>query len=203
MSTPHTSSPRGDVRAAKQALREELLARRRARPVAERESLEQAVAWHLLADGRISRARRVAAYRSMPTEPGTAALLEALVGRGVEVVVPVVVGEHLDWTVHVPDAPTRTSALGVAEPSGARLGPGAVRSADVVVVPALAVDHAGRRLGRGAGYYDRALQDVSVPVVALLHADELLPEVPAEPHDVRVQMVVTETGVFRVPQESG
>lgn len=203
MSTPDTSSPHDDARVAKRALRRELLTHRRARTAAEREAVEHAIAWHLLADGRISRARRVAAYRSMPTEPGTAALLDALVARGVEVLVPVVDGEHLDWTVHDPDAPTRTSSLGVAEPSGTRLGPEAVRAADVVVVPALAVDHAGRRLGRGAGYYDRALQHVGVPVVALLHADELLPEVPSEPHDIRVQMVVTETGVFRVPQEPG
>lgn len=202
MSTPGTSSSRADVRTAKRELRVELLARRSARPTTEREAVEQAIAWHLLADGRISRARRVAAYRSMPTEPGTTALLEALVARGVEVVVPVVDGERLDWVRHVPDAPTRTSSLGVEEPSGASLGPAAVQDADAVIVPALAVDHAGRRLGRGAGYYDRALQHVRVPIVALLHADELLPEVPAEPHDIGVQMVVTETGIFRVPQES-
>ncbi len=203
MSTPDTSSPHDDARTAKRALRRELLARRHARATVEREAVEQAIAWHLLADGRISRARRVAAYRSMPTEPGTGTLLQALTARGVEVVVPVVDGERLDWTVHDPDVPTLTSTLGVAEPSGTRLGPQAVLEADVVVVPALAVDHAGRRLGRGAGYYDRVLQHVRVPVVALLHADELVPEVPSEPHDVRVQMVVTETGVFRVPQEPG
>ena len=203
MSTPDTSSPHDDAHTAKRALRRELLARRRARPVAERVAVEQAIAWHLLADGRISRALRVAAYHSMPTEPGTGTLVESLTARGVEVLVPVVDGERLDWTVHDPDAPTRTSALGVAEPSGTRLGPEVVLEVDVVVVPALAVDHAGRRLGRGAGYYDRVLQHVRVPVVALLHADELVPEVPSEPHDVRVQMVVTETGVFRVPQEPG
>ena len=72
-------------------------------------------------------------------------------------------------------------------------------SCDVVIVPALAVDHAGYRLGRGAGYYDRALAGVRAPLCALVFSHELLPEVPHEPHDVPVQLAVTPGGVFRVP----
>ena len=65
-------------------------------------------------------------------------------------------------------------------------------------MPALAVDHAGHRLGRGAGYYDRALTVVTTPLCALVFSDELLPEVPHEAHDVPVHMVVTPQGLFRV-----
>ncbi|MCO7204816.1 5-formyltetrahydrofolate cyclo-ligase, partial [Microbacterium sp. CnD16-F] len=67
-----------------------------------------------------------------------------------------------------------------------------------------AVDHAGRRLGRGAGYYDRALAGLPQRrrplLVAVVHAEELLAEVPHEPHDLPVDVVVTENGVFRVPE---
>ena len=63
----------------------------------------------------------------------------------------------------------------------------------------MAVDHAGNRLGRGAGYYDRALASVTAPVCAVVHANELVESVPNEDHDVQVQMAVTEAGLFRVP----
>jgi 5-formyltetrahydrofolate cyclo-ligase len=69
----------------------------------------------------------------------------------------------------------------------------------LVIAPALAVDHAGWRLGRGAGYFDRALAHARGTLCAVVYADELLPVVPHEPHDVAVHLVVTEAGIFRVP----
>jgi 5-formyltetrahydrofolate cyclo-ligase len=189
--------------------RGELLARRRARTPQERAEAAEALALHVLAVPLVARARRVACYLSMPSEPGTGPLLAALHQRGVEVLVPVTLTDHtLAWVLLEPSAPTTTSSLGIPEPaepteatgrSGSRLGADALLTCSVVLVPALAVDHAGHRLGRGAGYYDRALQDVAVPICALVFADELLPEVPHEPHDVRVQMAVTPAGLFRVP----
>ena len=64
--------------------------------------------------------------------------------------------------------------------------------ADVVLAPALAVDQAGNRLGRGGGSYDRALARVGplIPVIALLYDAELLSHVPAEPHDTPVRAAV-------------
>jgi 5-formyltetrahydrofolate cyclo-ligase len=72
----------------------------------------------------------------------------------------------------------------------------------VYVVPALAADAAGRRLGRGGGAYDRALARARTVrpdalIVALLHDDEVVPEVPAEPHDQLVHVLVTENRVIR------
>ncbi len=194
-----TTRPPLDAVAAKIELRERLLPVRRTRSQEQRATAAEAIALHRLAERGVAGARRVAAYSSMPGEPGTGPLIAALHERRVEVLVPVVDGEGLDWVLHEPDAPTRRSSLGVEEPTGPRLGADALGSVDVVLVPALAVDHAGRRLGRGAGYYDRALAGVAVPLVGVVHADELVPQVPAEDHDVAVQMVVTETGVFRVP----
>ncbi|MGJ9411399.1 5-formyltetrahydrofolate cyclo-ligase [Aeromicrobium sp. CF4.19] len=184
---------------AKWRLRERLLAARSARSTSQREAVAQALAWHLLAEPVVARAGSVAAYRSMAAEPGTQPLLAELLARGTRVLVPVVDEHGLDWVRHDPDDPTERSSIGVEEPSGPRLGRAALLEVDVVIVPALAVDHAGRRLGRGAAYYDRALGEVRAPVVALVHADELLPEVPAEPHDVPVTMAATESGIFRVP----
>jgi 5-formyltetrahydrofolate cyclo-ligase len=67
-------------------------------------------------------------------------------------------------------------------------------------VPAHAVDQAGWRLGRGAGYFYRALVHARGPICSMVYADELLPVVPHQDHDVPVDLVVTEAGIFRVPQ---
>ena len=104
------------------------------------------------------------------------------------------------------DGPLVDGPLGLREPAGPRLGPDAVADADVVLVPALAVDHAGTRLGRGGGYYDRALARVpaGVPVVALLHDGELVDALPADPWDRPVTAaVLPATGWVQLPAARG
>lgn len=199
----------GPAAEAKRGVRVPILEARRRRGPEARDAVEQAIAAHLLALPSIVRARRVAAYRSMADEPGTGALLDGLTARGVVVLLPVTRDDgSLAWVEHDPQAPTRRSRLGVDEPVGPTVAAhdparSALDDVDVVVLPALAADHAGRRLGRGAGYYDRALGSLVGArrplLVTVVHADELLPEVPHETHDVPVDVVVTENGVFRVP----
>jgi 5-formyltetrahydrofolate cyclo-ligase len=184
----------------KEQARVQLLARRQAMTPGSRAEAADAIALHVLAVPAVSRAKRVACYLSMPSEPGTGPLLSALLERGAEVVVPLSLENRtLDWIAYDPQSPLVATPLGIPEPAGQRLGPDALDSCDVVIVPALAVDHAGHRLGRGAGYYDRALADVRAPLCALVYTHELLPQVPHEPHDVSVQMAVTPDGLFRVP----
>jgi 5-formyltetrahydrofolate cyclo-ligase len=184
----------------KAQVRAELLARRRSMDAGEHAAAAGAIALQVLAVPVVARSRRVACYLSMPTEPGTAPLIAGLHERGIEVVVPISLTDHtLDWALHDPAAPVARTSLGIPEPTGGRLGSGALATCDVVIVPALAVDHAGHRLGRGAGYYDRALAGVTTPLCAVVFTHELLPEVPHEPHDVSVHMAVTPSGLFRVP----
>lgn len=186
------------ARAEKDRLRRRLLVARRDRGPADRQAVAESLAWHATSEPSLARARRVAAYVSMPTEPGTGPLLAALAGHGAEVVVPRALPDgSLDWVALDPTAPLRQGPLGVPEPDGPALGPHALDDVDLVLVPALAVDHAGRRLGRGAGYYDRALTGVTALRCAIVFAAELLPEVPHEPHDQPVDLVLTESGLFR------
>lgn len=183
----------------KAALRLSVLERRARRSESERDSAAQAIAAHL-AGAAFAQASTVAAYLSMGSEPGTGPLINLLLTRGTEVIVPVTASDGgLDWVRYEPDAPLTRSPLGVPEPDGPRLGADALAGAGFVIAPALAVDHAGWRLGRGAGYFDRALAHARGPICALVHADELVPVVPHEPHDVPVQLVVTDAGIFRVP----
>ncbi len=131
---------------------------------------------------------RIAAYASVGTEPGTAALLAALAALD-GVLLPVLLpGGELDWAVY--DGRLLPGPHGTLEPAGPRLGPDAIADCAVVVVPALAVDRAGGRLGRGGGSYDRALARTTAYVVAALHSGELVCSLPLEPHDRAVHAVV-------------
>lgn len=178
-----TTLPAG---ADKAALRRAVLSRRAALPVDQRELAEQAAVDALVPDAT----GRVAAYLAVGTEPATAALLAALAARSVEVLLPVVLPDgDLDWALA--GAGTAPGPHGLQEPQGPRLGKDAVADCSLVVVPALAVDRAGNRLGRGGGSYDRALTRTTARVVALLHDGEAVSELPVEPHDRPVHALVT------------
>ncbi len=127
---------------------------------------------------------RVAAYVSIGTEPSTRELLRP--GWLLPVLLP---GGDLDWIAY--DGRLAPAARGLVEPVGERLGVDAVSTCDLVVVPALAVDRLGNRLGRGGGSYDRALARTKGMTVALLHDGELVERVPVEPHDIAVHAAVT------------
>jgi len=105
----------------------------------------------------------------------------------------------LDWAPYEGPASLAPAGRGLLEPVGRRLGREAVATCDLLVVPGLAVDEHGMRLGRGGGSYDRALARVPVgtPVWVLLHDDELDRPVPTEAHDRPVTGAVTESGVRR------
>lgn len=187
----------GDVGAAKTRLRLELLARRRARPPAERAEAAAAVAAALV-DG-LAGTRTLAAFVPEEIEPGYGRLPAEYHRLGARVLLPVVLrdGHRLDWAVDTGEfAPGR---YGLQEPVGPRLGLDAVRAAEAVVVPALSVATDGVRLGRGGGYYDRALQHArpDARLVAVVFDDELVDALPAEPHDRRVDAVVTPSGGWR------
>ena len=182
---------------AKGRLRARLLRAREARQASDRDAAASGIARQVLAGW--PDVRTVAAYLAMATEPPTDRLVDELVARDVRVLLPVVAGDVLDWVLLEQAGELARGPLGVLQPTGDRLGPAAVTTADLVVAPALAVDRAGHRLGRGRGYYDRALADVPVDrVVALVFDDEVLDDVPAEPHDRSVGWAVTPHGRHRL-----
>jgi len=134
----------------------------------------------------------VAAYISVGTEPDTRGLVYALWKRGTYVLLPLLLSDNdLDWACYEGPDSLAPGPRGLLQPTEPPRGPAAVTSADLVIVPAVAVDRSGMRLGRGGGSYDRALSRVSgaVPTVALIYDGELLDTVPAGPRDQRVRMV--------------
>ena len=148
-------------------------------------------------------ATSIAAYAGIRGEPPTRPLLDRLVELAITVLLPVVDEDRLDWTEY--DAwPALVDHDGLLEPVGSRRGPEVLRGVDVVLAPALAVDRHGHRLGRGGGHYDRAL--VGVPrkrIVAVVFSDEILDDLPVEPHDVMVGAALTPDGVVELGGDAG
>ncbi|WP_411978461.1 5-formyltetrahydrofolate cyclo-ligase [Streptomyces sp. N50] len=157
----------------------------------------------------LAHARTVAAYVSVGSEPGTLALLDALRARDVDVLLPALLPDNdLDWGAYDGEGSLARvqhgAKMALLEPSGERLGPDAVTAADVVLLPGLAVDGRGMRLGRGGGSYDRVLARLEragahPALVVLLYDSEVVGKVPAEAHDRPVRAVVTPSGVRRFP----
>jgi 5-formyltetrahydrofolate cyclo-ligase len=190
-----------EVAAAKRGLRRDALDRRAARDPTEL----AAAAARLAHQGRSlwSPGSIVAAYAEIRGEPPLADLRADMRAAGVTVLLPVPVrdGHRLDWAV---DLGTTLPAadLGVPVPAGGRVGETAHLLADVIIVPALAADRRGRRLGRGGGFYDRALPRLDrnrTAVVACVFDDEVIEEIPAEPHDIAVDAILTPSGLSRCP----
>ena len=184
----------GEPAVAKDVLRDRLLLRRRARAADERAAAADAVASALLKG--LSGVRTLAAFVPDPDEPGCGRLPDAFTGVGARVLLPVIPsqGRVLDWAVY--SGVLEAGRFGLSHPVGPRLGPTAIAAADAVVVPALAVDRAGIRLGRGGGYYDRALVHArpDAVLVTIVFDDERVDRLPREVHDRPVTAVVTPSG---------
>ncbi|MFE2582106.1 5-formyltetrahydrofolate cyclo-ligase [Streptomyces sp. NPDC059378] len=191
----------------KQTLRRELLQVRNRFTADDVEAAAGALAERALELPELARAGTVAAYVSVGSEPRTLALLDALRARGVRVLLPVLLPDNdLDWgeyagaesLAHV----RHGGKMALLEPAGERLGPDAVTAADAVLLPGLAVDARGMRLGRGGGSYDRVLArleraDAHPALVVLLYDPEVVGHVPEEAHDRPVHAVVTPSAVRR------
>ena len=179
------AQPAAQLAEAKNRLRAEIRRSRSERDPAERDRARAAIREHVL-DQLTALALPpgavVAAYQPLATEPGSPELLAGLVERGYRVLVPITLPDRdLDWHRW--------------EDNTTPLGLDAIAEAAVILVPAFAVDHAGNRLGRGGGSYDRALARVGRPTVAaLLFEGELVPQVPSAPWDRPVTVAVTPSG---------
>jgi 5-formyltetrahydrofolate cyclo-ligase len=189
----------------KAAARERLLAARRQLTPAERAGAGRDIRDAILSLPETQMAGTVAAYYSIGSEPETHGLLFALWKRGTYVLLPILLPDgDLDWASYEGPDSLRPGPRYLTEPAEPPRGAGAISSADLVLVPALAVDHSGVRLGRGGGSYDRALARVGTPVptVALLYDSEFVPHVPSGAHDQRVRLIARPAGgITRLPRE--
>jgi 5-formyltetrahydrofolate cyclo-ligase len=190
----------------KPALRTRILAARRSLTDLDRATETRSLQTQITA--LAAGAGTVGAYIPVGSEPGAARdsvpLLDALIG--VRILVPIARADlPMQWAEYRPGELV-TAPFGLREPPPPWLAPESIAEATVLLVPALAVDRHGNRLGRGAGFYDRALTWAAADarLVAVVRDDELLDAIPAEPHDVPMTHALTPgRGLIRLGRGGG
>ena len=197
----------GMATTAKAALRKRLLAARRLVTDEVRADEARALSEHVAAV--VDRDSTVCAYVPVGAEPGSIAMLDVMLAPSRRVLLPVARTNTDDTPVALQWAEYRpgqlvTARFGLLEPDGPRLPVTALQRASVVLVPALAVDRTGVRLGRGRGFYDRTMvhRDRRARLIAVVRDVELLDELPREPHDVAMTHALTpERGMIDLGRE--
>lgn len=168
------------------AVRAEMLARRAALPADVQRAHAQAVRDTILAWEGLQ--GPVFAYASVRGELGTRLLLDALAARGFQVLLPRLIGPGI-FEAAVHDGVFEPGGFGIPGPRGPVVEPA------VALVPGVAFDRQGNRIGHGAGYYDRWLAaHPAVRTVGLAHAFQVVDALPVATHDVPVQGLLTERG---------
>ena len=177
------------VTEAKAALRRRLLAL----PPPDWSPLTEA----FLALPEVEAARTVLLFYGVDWEPDTRGVMEELLRRGKTVAMPrCLPGRRMEARLVAGPGDLRPRAFGIPEPG--EDCPAAERGMmDLILVPNLCCDRRGYRLGRGAGYYDRYLAGYAGVTAALCPADRLQEELPRDGYDLPVDLVLTETQIWR------
>ena len=181
----------------KHTLRAETLAKRR--ELSPEQVIRQSLALQLrfLALPEYSRAQVLALYAPIHHEVDTSSLAAQALSAGKTLLYPAVEGSGLQFRqVHSLDELT-PGRYGIPEPAGEAWGP---ELSDLFVVPGVAFDQSGRRIGYGKGYYDKSLHRLegSGRLVGFCYDLQLFEEIVGEPHDVTMDIIVTESRVVRV-----
>lgn len=179
-------------------IRKRKLAQRDALPVAVQRRDSVLICERLARLPEYRAARTVAFYSPIRNEVDISGLLPSALAAGKQAVFPRVSGGEIDFLSVASLEALRPGAFGVAEPVGAKVV--AVTEVDLLVVPGVAFDRFGHRLGYGKGYYDRVLSRLcEQTAVGVAYELQLVDELPTESHDQRLNMLVTEETVLRFP----
>lgn len=176
----------------KKTIRDEMLARRKALAAATCLGLSLRLQERLLASSEFAAADHLALYSPIMNEVFTEEIFSASRRLGKKVAYPRVCGTTLEFVEVADRSELSPGAYGIPEPAGSRVM--SLASFDLLLVPGLAFDLAGHRLGYGKGFYDRILHRRAghAMLVGLCFEQQLIRTLPAETHDVRMDMIFTE-----------
>jgi 5-formyltetrahydrofolate cyclo-ligase len=187
--------------ATKQELRNQLRAQLAALTPAEVRARSAAIWERLSVLPEFAGAVRLLVYVSRGAEVDTHGLIRQLLALGRQVCVPWFDPRrqrYIASAVHDFGAELAAGRFGILEPRAEAVRPVAGDQIEAVLVPGLAFDGTGNRLGRGMGYFDSLLRETRGKKIALAYEFQVLSEVPAEAHDVRVDFIVTETRTMQI-----
>ena len=177
----------------KATLRTRMLTLRREVSATDRTVKSRAIQTALTAHPLWREAQRIALYAATEFEPATQELLDRALQQGKRLALPRIEGPGLQFHWAENTGGLVPGPLGILQPKdSASTAP--IEEIDLWIVPGLAFDRRGGRLGHGKGYYDKVLAKVTAPKVGLAFEFQWLESVPMEPHDIRLDAVVTELG---------
>jgi len=180
----------------KTQLRKEIMNSRDSQPLGEIESKSESIEEFFFSLPLVNNAKTILIYNSIRGEVRTKSIIEKLLSLGKNIVVPVTLSKDGKTTLCrlKNTADLKEGMFGVPEPCiREELAPDTI---DLVIVPGIAFDDKGNRLGHGYGYYDRMLKSINAPLLALSFEMQLLREIPREEHDVPVDMIITEERII-------
>jgi len=191
----------------KKRIRDKLLKRRDAIPPEAKNTKEIAIEKRLISLDVFQAAQCILMYVSFRSEVATRRLLDDIIKSGKKLVLPVVDASHKVLTLYeVKDtAHLRPGFMGIPEPGIDVNRKVTLDEIDLVVIPGTGFDPQGNRIGYGGGYYDRLLSLESkqlakvehITTVALAFEEQIGEEIPAEPHDIKVDMIITDNRLIQ------
>ena len=185
----------------KNEIRAEVLKKRDSIPKDLKEQKNISIRNRLLNLEEFINTKSVLMYVSFRTEVDTIKQLEAILCLGKRLIVPLVDSKQKTLTLYeIKDtSELEPGYMGILEPNVSEDRKVELKEIDIVVIPGTGFDPKGNRLGYGGGYYDRLLADTgkNIPKVALAFEEQIVEDIPAEPHDMKMDIIVTDKRVIR------
>ena len=151
--------------------------------------LSQKICDRLIDTEIFQKANCVALYYALEDEVRTSGIIKEWYKKKT-IGLPVISGENIDFHLYTGEDYLKKGVFGISEPaSGEIITP---ENIDLYIIPGIAFDRNGNRIGRGKGYYDRYLHGIDKPIIGVCFDFQLIEMVPAEKHDIKMTMVITE-----------
>jgi len=181
-------------------LRTQMLALRNSKPASELDQLSSKITARLLELPKVKEARTISTYLDIGSEVRTRGLVGWALENGKRLIVPVVdqANQRLIFSEFKAPEELERGAHGIPEPKSEFRRPVALEQADVILVPGVAWDQRGFRIGYGAGYYDRSINALRthIATIGLAYDFQFISNVPRSRYDQRVDRIVTESRII-------
>lgn len=190
-----------EAKAEKQQLRKRIIEERQQLPAARRKAYSHEACRHLAAIGKLAQARAIMAFHPFGAELDILPFVEEAMARGQEIWLPRAISSGRRLVPYRYEGPhmLKRGAYGIWEPDPAIAAAADLHQLDAVLVPGVAFDRQGGRMGYGGGYYDRFLAGLARRplLVGVAFSMQVVDAVPREPHDILLDGLVTESGFIQ------